>query len=116
MNGSTVPRHDVQMKHSARANQRKDLLSALVGLDVVYLAEDLDELVEVSDVARHERTKRTKRELGVSRLYPERVGQRCRIVGINPHEERCSLVLEWPDGQRGIAEPEWLMEVEVPHA
>lgn len=111
MTSATVPRHDVQLKHSARAGERKGLLSALVGLDVIYLAEDLDEAVEVSDVARHERVKRTKRELGVSLLYPERVGQRCRIVGMNPHEERCPLVLEWPDGQRGIAEPRWLMEV-----
>lgn len=111
MNGQTVPRYDVQLKHSARASERKLLLAALVGLEVVYLPEDLDEVVEVSDVARHERRKATKRELGVSRLYPERVGQRCRIVGMNPHEENCPLVLEWPDGHRGIAEPRWLMEV-----
>jgi hypothetical protein len=108
---ATEPRHDVQVKHAARARQRKDLMADLVGLEVVYLAEDLDEIVDVWDWGHHVYVRKSKRELGISRLYPERVGNRCRIVGLNPHEEHCPLVVEWPEGQRGIAEPEWLMEV-----
>lgn len=91
---ATVPCFAVAQKHAARARDRRALLSGLVGLDVVFRGErdGQDELVPGA-------------------LYRERVGCRCRIVGLSEHEPRCPLVVEWPGGEKGIAEPEWLVEV-----
>lgn len=93
MNG-TVPRHDVVLQHAAAAHQRRALLAGLIGLDVLFRGE------------RNERD-----ELVPGALYRERIGCRCRIVGLSEHESHCPLVVEWPGGEKGIAEPEWLTEV-----
>lgn len=94
MNGSTVPCHQVVLKHAAAARRRLELLQDLVGLDVVFLGEHGED----GTLAR-------------GALYRERVGTCCRIVGCNEHVTHVPLVVEWPGGEKGLAEPEWLMEV-----
>lgn len=91
---ATVPRHDVVLKHRAAAQERLALMAELVGMDAVFVGEQVP-----------------GGSLAAGQLYPERIGCGCRVVSLNETEEHCPLVVEFGEGQRGIAEPEWLMEV-----
>ncbi|HAM58566.1 MAG TPA: hypothetical protein DCQ64_25405 [Candidatus Rokubacteria bacterium] len=89
----TVPRHDVVMTHKAEAARRLVRLSRWVGTGAVFVGEQ------------------ASGSPATAPLYPERIGCGCRVVSLNETEERCPLVVEWGSRQRGICEPEWLMEV-----
>ena len=92
---ATVPRHDVVVKHREIARERLELLSGLVGLEVVYLGERDREGLLVRGA-----------------LYPERVGRRCLVAGVSQDRGRCPLLIVFQDGYRGIAEAEWLVDGE----
>lgn len=109
MNG-TVPRHDVVLQHRAAAQERLGLLAELVGMGVIYVGVNLDEVVDVGpfDPVLGFAPGVTRRTCGETELYPERIGCGCRVVSLNETEEHCPLVVEWTNGQRGIVEPGWL--------
>lgn len=92
---NTEVRREVHSRRTAAFEARRLLLEGLVGLEVVYVGQTTD--------------------AGVPRrgcLYPERIGYRCQIVEANFHAGHCPLVIEFRDGDRGIAEPDWLMEIQ----
>lgn len=84
-------RREVHSRRTAAFEACRLLLRGLVGLKVVYVGQ--------AD---------GKPRCGC--LYPERIGSACRIVEANLYATHCPLVVEFRDGQRGIAEPDWLME------
>lgn len=86
MPGVSTPRHDVYLRQVAAADERQRLLGGLVDVPLVYRGPD-----------RHD-------------LYPERVGCACRVVLVSESDHICPLILEFRDGFRAIAEPEWLAE------
>lgn len=86
MSGPQEIRHDVYLRRRTEASERQRLLGGLVDMPVVYLGPDR------------------------RNLYPERVGCRCRVVMVSETDHICPLVIEFPDGYRGIAEPEWLTD------
>ena len=88
-------RREVHSRRTAAFEARRLLLEGLVGLEVVYVGQATE-----SGTPAH------------GELYPEWVGYSCRIVEANYHVAHCPLVIELRDGRRGIAEPDWLMEIQ----
>lgn len=92
---NTEVRREVHSRRTAAYEARRAMLEGLVGLEVVCVGETTRE-----GEPKH------------GELYPERIGSRCRIVEANYHAGHCPLVIEFRDGGRGIAEPDWLMEIQ----
>lgn len=84
-----------QKAERERRAVRERALSGMVGREFLYHGPD--------DFDREAR-----------RLYPERVGRRCVVMSVTYERVRAPLIIEWPDGFRGIAEASWLVGVEVP--
>ena len=90
----TVPCFAVAQKHASAAARRRAAFEGLVGLDVLFVGD-----------------RAADGSLAAGALYPERVDTRCQIVSFNPEAAHAPLVVEWPGGEKGIAEPTWLTEV-----
>ncbi len=86
MSGLPELRHDVYLRRRHTVTTRQQLLGGLVGEPVVYMGPE-------------------RRP-----LYPERIGCSCRVVLVSETDHICPLIVEFPDGFRGIAEPSDLME------
>ena len=88
-------RREVHSRRIAAFETRRAMLEGLVGLEVVYGGQ-----TTAAGIPKR------------GELYPERIAYRCRIVEANFHVGHCPLVIEFRDGWRGIAEPDWLMEIQ----
>ena len=114
---STVPRHDVVVKRAGIAKARAARLSSYVGGAYTYTGRTDDEKArraallapppgkKKASVANAEKAEK------LEELYPRRIGQRCAVIFYNRDEAHAPLVVQWRDGARGIAEPEWLREI-----
>lgn len=80
---ATVPRHEVVVKRTKAAKARAQRFAPYLGQTYTL----------------------------ASTLYPRRRNQRCTVVSANYAEDRAPLVVQWPDGARGIADPEQLTPV-----